>query len=179
MRVDARENGDQRDTQAAEWGGQAEHDDSGRLQNVVILGAGPAGLTAAYELMKHHVPFTVLEQDATHVGGIARTLDINGYRFDVGPHRFFSKSDEVEQIWTELLGEDMLTVPRLTRILYRGKYFAYPLKAANALLGLGPIETVRCMSSYLAARIRPVRNPQSFEDWVSNQFGHRLFSIFL
>jgi protoporphyrinogen oxidase len=179
MHVDARSFGEHRDERGstgAEW--QGERSDSGGSREVVIMGAGPAGLTAAYELMKHNVPFTVLEKDPTRVGGIARTLEINGYRFDVGPHRFFSKSDEIEQLWTDLLGEDMLTVPRLTRILYRGKYFAYPLKAANALLGLGPIETVRCMSSYLGARLHPVQDPQTFEDWVSNQFGHRLFSIF-
>jgi protoporphyrinogen oxidase len=145
---------------------------------VVIMGAGPAGLTAAYELAKHGVRSAVMEKDLRHVGGIARTVIHNGYHFDVGPHRFFSKSQEIEDIWTEVLGADMLTCPRLTRIYYNGTYFDYPLKAANALLGLGPIETVRCMSSYAWARIHPVKEPQTFEDWVSNQFGHRLFSIF-
>jgi protoporphyrinogen oxidase len=147
-------------------------------QHVVIVGAGPGGLTAAYELSKHGVSTAVIEKDPHFVGGIARTVEHNGYRFDVGPHRFFSKSQEIEDLWSEVLSDDMLTVPRLTRIYYRGKFFDYPLKAANALLGLGPVETLRCMASYAWARLRPVRDPQTFEQWVSNQFGHRLFAIF-
>jgi protoporphyrinogen oxidase len=142
------------------------------------MGAGPAGLTTAYELLKHGVPLTVLESDPHYVGGIARTVAHNGYRFDIGGHRFFSKNQEVEDLWTEILGDEMLERGRLSRIYYRGKYFDYPLKAANALLNLGPVETVRCMASYTAARINPVREPRTFEDWVTNQFGRRLFEIF-
>jgi protoporphyrinogen oxidase len=145
---------------------------------VVILGAGPAGLTAAYELLKHDVPLRVLERDGRYVGGIARTSEHRGYRFDIGGHRFFSKNSEIEDLWTEILGEEMLTRARLSRIYYRGKYFDYPLKPANALLNLGPVETVRCMTSYLHARIRPVARPTTFEQWVRNQFGYRLYSIF-
>ncbi len=145
---------------------------------VVIMGAGPAGLTAAYELDKHGVPVLVLEKDPHYVGGIARTEEHNGYRFDIGGHRFFSKNQEVEDLWTEILGDELLTCGRLSRIYYRGKYFDYPLKAANALLNLGPIETLLCGWSYIWARLHPVRNPRTLEDWVSNQFGHRLFSIF-
>ncbi len=148
------------------------------MKHVVIMGAGPAGLTAAYELMKHGVSLTVLEQDARFVGGIARTVEHQGYRFDIGGHRFFSKSQEIEDLWTEILGEEMLTCGRLSRIYYRNRYFAYPLKAGNALLNLGPVETIRCLSSYLWARARPIKNPQTLEEWVSNQFGYRLFSIF-
>jgi protoporphyrinogen oxidase len=147
-------------------------------QQVVIMGAGPAGLTAAYELSRYSIPVTVFEQDARYVGGISRTVESQGYRFDIGGHRFFSKSQEVEDFWTEVLGEELLKRPRLSRILYRGKYFDYPLKAANALFGLGIFETIRCMTSYVGARLHPVKEPKSFEDWVSNQFGHRLFSIF-
>ncbi len=146
--------------------------------HVVVMGAGPAGLTAAYELTKHEVPVTVLEKDPHFVGGISRTEERNGYRFDIGGHRFFSKSREIEDLWTEILGDDLVTCDRLSRIYYRGKYFAYPLKAANALVNLGPIETVRCMASYTWARVHPIRNPRSLEDWVSNQFGQRLFQIF-
>ncbi len=146
--------------------------------SVVIMGAGPAGLTAAYELFKHDVAVTVLEKDPRQVGGLAQTAEHNGYRFDIGGHRFFSKNDEVEALWTEILGPEMLTRNRLSRIYYRGKYFAYPLKAFNALWSLGGIETVRCLASYSWARIRPVKNPRSFEDWVRNQFGWRLYSIF-
>jgi len=144
----------------------------------VIIGAGPAGLTASYELMKHDVPTTVIEKDPTYVGGLARTVEHKGYRFDIGGHRFFSKNQEVEDLWTEILGPEMLTRGRLSRIYYRGRYFAYPIKAANALWNLGPIEAVRCMASYAKARMTPVKDPRSFEDWTRNQFGWRLYNIF-
>ena len=144
----------------------------------MIIGAGPAGLTASYELMKHGVTTTVVEKDSRYVGGLARTVEHKGYRFDIGGHRFFSKNEEVEGLWTEILGPELLTRDRLSRIYYQGRYFAYPLKAANALWNLGPVETVRCMASYARARVQPVRDPRSFEDWVRNQFGWRLYSIF-
>ncbi len=142
------------------------------------MGAGPAGLTAAYELFKHDVPVTILEKDPKQVGGLARTVEHKGYRFDIGGHRFFSKNQEVEDLWTEILGDEMLNRGRLSRIYYRGRYFAYPLKAFNALRSLGPIETVRCLASYARARLQPIKHPRSFEDWVRNQFGWRLYSIF-
>src|SRR5579864_154224 len=142
------------------------------------MGAGPAGLTAAYELFKHDVPVTILEKDPHQVGGLARTVEHKGYRFDIGGHRFFSKNGEVEELWTEILGPEMLTRGRLSRIYYRGRFFAYPIKAANALWNLGPIEAVRCVASYARARLQPVKNPRTLEDWVRNQFGWRLFSIF-
>jgi protoporphyrinogen oxidase len=150
----------------------------GEGKHVVIMGAGPAGLTAAYELMKHDVPVTVVEKDPNQVGGLARTVEHNGYRFDIGGHRFFSKNREVEDLWTEILGDEMLTRGRLSRIYYRGRFFAYPIKAVNALWNLGPVEATRCLFSYAWARIHPVRNPRTLEDWVRNQFGWRLFSIF-
>src|SRR5689334_8115921 len=106
---------------------------------VVIMGAGPAGLTAAWELMKHDVPAKVPK----YVGGLARTVEHNGYCFDIGGHRFFSKNQEIEDTWTEILGDELLARGRLSRIFYRGRFFAYPLKAFNALWNLGPIETVR------------------------------------
>ena len=142
------------------------------------MGAGPAGLTAAYELLKNDIPITVLEKDPSYVGGLARTVEHKGYRFDIGGHRFFSKNQEVEDLWTEILGTEMLTRDRLSRIYYEGRYFAYPLKAFNALWNLGPVETIRCLASYGRARLRPVANPRSFEDWVRNQFGWRLYRIF-
>src|SRR6195256_953487 len=142
------------------------------------MGAGPAGLTAAYELLKHNIPLTVVEQDAKQVGGLARTAEHKGYRFDSGGHRFFSKNQEVEDLWTEILGDEMLTRNRLSRIYYRGKFFAYPIKAFNALWNLGPIEAARCLASYARAKVQPVKNPKNLEDWVRNQFGFRLFSIF-
>src|SRR5258708_7913287 len=120
----------------------------------------------------------VLEKYPHYVGGISRTVEHDGYRFDIGGHRFFSKSTEIEELWTEIVGNDLLVRPRLSRYIYKGKYFAYPTKAFNALFKLGPIETIRCPGSYLKARIAPKRDPRSLEDWVSNQFGNRLFSIF-
>src|SRR5262249_2670460 len=97
---------------------------------------------------------------------------------DIGGHRFFSKSAEIEDLWTEILGGELLRCGRLSRIYYKGKYFDYPLKAANALKNMGSLETARCLASYAWARVRPVKHPQTFEDWVSNQFGRRLFGIF-
>jgi protoporphyrinogen oxidase len=144
----------------------------------VIIGAGPAGLTAAYELAKHGQPVVVLESDPEYVGGLSRTVNYHGYRFDVGGHRFFSKSREVEDLWTEILGADMLERPRSSRIYYRGHFYTYPLKPFEALSKLGPLESVRCLLSFAAARAHPTRNPKSFEDWVVNQFGKRLFQIF-
>ncbi|NCY01440.1 MAG: NAD(P)/FAD-dependent oxidoreductase [Planctomycetia bacterium] len=152
---------------------------------VAIIGAGPAGLTAAYLLSKAGVHVTVLEADPTLVGGISRTVAYTSaaaggksFRFDIGGHRFFSKSSEVESLWTELLADDMLVRPRSSRILYGGKFYSYPLKAAEALRNLGIVEATRCVASYAYARCFPVRQPKSFEDWVSNKFGRRLFGIF-
>jgi len=152
---------------------------------VAIIGAGPAGLTAAYVLSRAGAVVTVLEADPDLVGGISRTVEYKspvaggkGFRFDIGGHRFFSKSREVEDLWTELLGDDMLVRPRSSRILYGGKFYAYPLKAGEALRNLGVVEAARCVASYAHARLFPVASPKSFEDWVSNQFGRRLFGIF-
>jgi protoporphyrinogen oxidase len=145
---------------------------------VAIIGAGPAGLTAAYLLAKQNVPVTVLEADPEYVGGISRTAKYKGFHFDIGGHRFFSKSKDVEDFWTEILPEDLLDRPRSSRIFYRGKFFAYPLKAGEALRKLGVLEATRCVLSYFKARLFPIKNPRSFEDWVTNQFGARLFNIF-
>src|SRR5690242_6978950 len=142
------------------------------------MGAGPAGLTAAYELLKHDIPVTVVEKDPSQVGGLARTVQHGGYRFDIGGHRFFSKNTQVEDLWTEILGSEMLTRGRLSRIYYRGRFFAYPIKAVNALWNLGPVEGLLCLASYARARLQPVKNPRTLEDWVRNQFGWRLFNIF-
>jgi protoporphyrinogen oxidase len=146
--------------------------------SVAIIGAGPAGLTASYLMTKKGVDVTVFEADPTYVGGISRTVNYKGYCFDIGGHRFFSKSKEVEDLWTELLPKDMLDRPRSSRIFYRGKFFAYPLKAFEALFNLGIFESILCVLSYAHARVFPVKNPKNFQDWVSNQFGKRLFNIF-
>src|SRR4051795_11537310 len=146
--------------------------------SVAIIGAGPAGLTAAYLLAKQQVNVTVLEADPEYVGGISRTARYKGFHFDIGGHRFFSKSKEVEDFWTEILPEDMLERPRSSRIYYRGKFFSYPLKAGEALRKLGIFESARCVLSYLKARIAPIKSPRNFEEWVTNHFGSRLFNIF-
>src|SRR5687767_13001049 len=145
---------------------------------VAIIGAGPAGLTAAYLLAQNGIPVTVIEADPEYVGGLSRTARYKGFHFDIGGHRFFSKSKEVEDLWTELLPEDMLERPRMSRIFYRGNFFSYPLKAREALFNLGLIESALCVLSYVYARIRPHPEPKSFEDWVCNRFGKRLFNIF-
>ena len=151
---------------------------SHRPNKAIIVGAGPAGLTAAYELTKQGASVVVLESDPEYVGGISRTVNHHGYRFDIGGHRFFSRSREVEELWTEILGSDMLQRPRSSKIYYDGQFYSYPLKPFEALSKLGFIESTLCVLSFLLARLNPTRNPKSFEDWVVNQFGRRLFDIF-
>jgi len=144
----------------------------------VVVGAGPAGLTAAYQLGKAGVPAVVLEASDT-VGGISRTVERDGWRFDIGGHRFFTKVPEVEALWHEILpDEEFLLRPRMSRIYYRGKLFDYPLKAANALGNLGVLEAVRCVLSYLLVRVRPPKDQSNFEGWVAARFGWRLYRIF-
>jgi protoporphyrinogen oxidase len=147
-------------------------------KKIAIIGAGPAGLTAAYLLGKANQDVTVFEKDPQYVGGISRTETYKGYSFDIGGHRFFSKSKEVEDFWTEILGDEMLERPRSSRIYYNNKFFSYPLVAMDALSKLGIVESALCVLSYLQAKISPVKNPNNFEDWVTNQFGKRLFRIF-
>ncbi|HNL81997.1 MAG TPA: NAD(P)/FAD-dependent oxidoreductase [Chitinophagaceae bacterium] len=145
---------------------------------VAIIGAGPAGLSAAYLLGKAGISTTIFEQDKQYVGGISRTENYKGYYFDIGGHRFFSKSKEVEDFWTEILQDDLLERPRSSRIYYNHTFFAYPLVALEALKKLGLWQSFLCVASYLKAKLFPVKNPQNVEDWVSNQFGKKLYSIF-
>jgi protoporphyrinogen oxidase len=145
---------------------------------VVIAGAGPGGLTAAYQLTKRGERPVVLESDAV-VGGISRTVLRDGYRFDLGGHRFFTKVPEVEALWHEILPQgDFLLRPRMSRIFYKGKYYDYPLKAMNALRNLGIGESILCGFSYLWARIRPPANEDNYENWLVARFGWRLYRTF-
>ena len=147
------------------------------VDRTVVIGAGPAGLTAAWELVKAKKPVLVLEKDGI-VGGISRTETYKGYRYDIGGHRFFTKVKMVRDWWVDILGEEFLSRPRLSRIYYNGAFFDYPLKPLNALKNLGPLEALRCCLSYGKARILPSRDERTFEAWVSNRFGKRLFEIF-
>jgi protoporphyrinogen oxidase len=147
---------------------------------VVVIGGGPAGLTAAYELVKHKMHPLVLEAD-DKVGGIARTEIYKGYRFDIGGHRFFTKVKEVEQLWHEILGEQFIKVPRMSRIYYRDKFFDYPLSIFNTLSNLGVITSLLMVLSYLKEKIKAIwrtPDPQTFEEWVTYSFGERLYKTF-
>ncbi|MGA2529365.1 MAG: NAD(P)/FAD-dependent oxidoreductase [Acidimicrobiales bacterium] len=145
---------------------------------VVIVGAGPAGLTAAYELSKRGATCTVLEMD-TMVGGLSRTVERDGWRFDIGGHRFFTKVPEVEQLWREILGpDDFLVRHRLSRIYYEGTYYDYPIRLRNALSGLGVLESLRCGMSFFWVRLHPPRDLDTFEGWTARAFGWRLYRKF-
>jgi protoporphyrinogen oxidase len=146
--------------------------------DVVIIGAGPAGLTAAYELTKRGRRSVVLESD-TVVGGISRTVERDGWRFDIGGHRFFTKVSRVEEFWHEILPEeDFMLRPRKSRIFYQGKFYDYPLRAMNALTNLGVFEALLCVLSYVWVRIRPPEDQTNFEGWVAARFGWRLYRHF-
>jgi protoporphyrinogen oxidase len=129
-------------------------------------------------LAKETSSVLVIEKDPVYVGGISRTVNYNGFLFDIGGHRFFSKSKEVVDLWREILPDDFIERPRLSRIYYAGKFYSYPLKAFEALANLGPITSATCMLSYLHAKAFPIACPRTFHDWVRNQFGERLFQIF-
>ena len=150
-----------------------------RPQTVVIIGAGPAGLTAAYELaVRYGITSTVLEADSV-VGGISRTVERDGWRFDIGGHRFFTKVKEVDAFWHEILSDDdFMLRPRMSRIYYEGKFYDYPLKASNALKNLGLSEAFLCVMSYVWARIRPPKDQTTLEGWIAARFGWRLYKHF-
>ncbi len=144
---------------------------------VAVLGGGPAGLTAGYLLAKRGVPVVVFEAE-DQVGGIAKTEVRDGYRFDLGGHRFFTKSQEVNELWHEVLNEEFLLRPRLSRIYWNGKFLQYPLEGMDVIRKLGPIELTRAGLSYLAALLKPKGNEEDLESWVSNRFGKRLYQLF-
>jgi protoporphyrinogen oxidase len=165
-------------TAATNGAPDATPDDAATPPEVVVIGAGPAGLTAAYMLAKRGVAATVFESDNV-VGGISRTAERDGWRFDIGGHRFFTKVQSVEDVWFEILGpDDFLRRPRLSRIYYRGKFYDYPIVPMNALRNLGPVESMRCVGSYLWVRIKPPADRTTLEGFVASRFGWRLYRHF-
>jgi protoporphyrinogen oxidase len=146
-------------------------------QTTLVLGGGPAGLTAGYLLGKQKRDVVVLEAE-DQVGGIAKTVERDGYRFDLGGHRFFTKAREVDDLWHEVLGDEFLRRPRMSRIYWNNRYLDYPLRGPDVIRKLGPVELARCMGSYLVAAARPKGDEESLEQWVTNRFGRRLFELF-
>jgi protoporphyrinogen oxidase len=146
-------------------------------KSFLIIGAGPAGLTAAHELLKYQKKPIVLEQ-CQHVGGISRTEIYKGYRFDIGGHRFYTKNQEINKLWHDMLGPAFGTVKRLSRIYYNQHYFHYPLKLGNTLKNLGFVESARILISYLLVKLWPCHEETTFEHWVINRFGRRLYDTF-
>ncbi|MBU4269740.1 NAD(P)-binding protein [Candidatus Dependentiae bacterium] len=155
-----------------------------KKEDVVIIGAGPAGLTAAFEFIKNNnFNVKVLEKNEK-IGGLSRTTEYNGCKFDIGPHHFITQSDLVEVWWKEVMkgeedhGNRFVQLKRFTRIYYKKHFFYYPLQPMNALLGLSIFESIRCIFSYIKIRLFPIKKVETFQDWVTNKFGYRLFSIF-
>ena len=147
---------------------------------VAVIGAGAAGMTAAYQLAKGGAQVEVFEAN-DRVGGLARTIELWGQKVDLGPHRFFSNDARVNRLWLEVMGRDYRMIDRLTRIFYRGRYFHYPLKPGNALWNMGILNAGRCLASYLKEKVRPSYPDgaaATFESWVVGRFGRRLFEMF-
>jgi len=147
------------------------------MMKIIILGAGPAGLTAGYEALNKKINPIILEKK-DEVGGISRTINYKGYLFDIGGHRFFTKYEEVEKIWEDIMSHDFIKRPRLSRIYYNNKFYYYPLKPLNALGNLGIFTSIHVVLSYLYSQIHPYKNVTNLEEWVSNKFGKKLFKIF-
>lgn len=148
------------------------------MKHIGIIGAGPAGLTAGYLLCKAGYETTIWEADTQYVGGISRTVVYNGYRFDIGGHRFYSKSKEVEDLWSEILPEGLLRRSRLSRIYYKGKFYSYPLNLAEVLENMGTRQAALVLVSYLKEKLTLGHAPGNLEEWVTHKFGERLYRMF-
>ncbi|WP_013325569.1 NAD(P)/FAD-dependent oxidoreductase [Gloeothece verrucosa] len=151
--------------------------DDSDFPSTIVIGGGPAGLTAAYYLAQHDLRSIVLEK-GDRVGGISRTETYKGYRFDIGGHRFFTKVPQIQHLWYEILGDEFIKVPRLSRIYYKGKYFNYPLDPLNAVWNLGILQSLLIIYSYLKVKVFPLPLEENFEEWVTNRFGERLYKTF-
>ncbi|MFZ5986213.1 MAG: FAD-dependent oxidoreductase, partial [Bacillota bacterium] len=147
------------------------------MKKTIIMGAGPSGLSAGYHLTRNGIETLLFEADH-QVGGISKTIKYKDYYFDLGGHRFFTKFDDVNNLWNEVLGENFRKTPRLSRIYYKNRFFNYPLTPVNALMGVGVIDTVSILFSYLNSKLNPYSEEETFEEWVSNRFGKKLYSIF-
>ena len=141
-----------------------------RPKEVAVIGAGPAGLTAAYKLQLAGVQVTLFEASGS-VGGMAKSFDLWGQIVDLGPHRFFSSDPRVNEFWLESVNYEYVMVNRLTRIYYKNRFFSYPIQAVNALFGLGILEAFRCVLSYVKVRVKPNQDESKFDAWVINRFG--------
>ena len=146
----------------------------------LVIGGGPAGLTAAYTILKdtNLGKVELIESNQVYLGGISRTENKGDFRFDIGGHRFFSKSSQINKLWDEILPNGFIERKRKSRILFRKKFFNYPISAAEALIKLGFFESVLCVLSFIKAKIFPIKKPLSFHDWVANNFGERLYLNF-
>lgn len=146
-------------------------------EEILIIGAGPAGLAASLKLVENEKKIILLEKE-DQVGGLCKTKECKGFRFDLGGHRFFTKSSEVNELWEKTLGKDFLIRPRISKIYYKNRFFNYPLKPFNSLSNLGIIESIMILKSYIKYKFSPYKNEENFEQWVCNRFGKRLFNHF-
>ncbi len=146
--------------------------------SIYIVGGGPAGLSAAHELLKNSDDEVIVLEKTDAVGGISRTESYKGYRFDIGGHRFFTKNEYVQELWEDILKDDFIKVPRLSRIFYQGKYYQYPIKLFNTFFNLGVIESFRILFSFFNAKFFPCKHENTFDEWIANRFGKRLYRTF-